>query len=333
MDNEIKNTNNQSLKIQLSLASLMFFSPFIKHLLKKNDFELDNNELDFVNSYISLWWIHIVLLLLALASGLGSYFYSMPTVETAYQIIVGILIFLLTIWCIWAITEIKIIHTSYSENSFENYDTTDKLHKILAYLPGYSIYLWYNKHDFEKPDVLIKESLFLWIVFGFSCFFSTSIITVFIWIAMLIRIITLLWNINILPTSISEFFNKLFYKNPEEIWAYVWWSIEFIFHGNYNLPYWKLLVENTKKEYQYLYDIKKFGVIQRQYWLWLLSTILLLRQVDLWNMPWLSIFAVLLLLVRYGVMIFIWWRSPALPIMREIILLATTIIKPFTSKK
>jgi len=47
-------TNNQSLKIQLSLASLMFFSPFIKYLIKTSNFELDNKDNDFVQSYISL---------------------------------------------------------------------------------------------------------------------------------------------------------------------------------------------------------------------------------------------------------------------------------------
>jgi hypothetical protein len=54
MDNEGIKKNNQSLKIQLSIASLMFFSPFIKQLLKTNSFELEKDELDFVESYIYL---------------------------------------------------------------------------------------------------------------------------------------------------------------------------------------------------------------------------------------------------------------------------------------
>jgi hypothetical protein len=143
----------------------------------------------------------------------------------------------------------------------------------------------------------------------------------------------LLGNINIVSKKISEFISSLFYKNPEEIWWYIWWSIVFVLHGNYNLPYWKLLVENTKKEYQYLYDIKKFGSIQRQYWLLLVGIVLILLQVDLWNISWLAVISIILILIRYWIMIFVWWRSPAIPLMREIVMLLNTIIKPFTSKK
>lgn len=326
--------NNQSLKIQLSLASLMFFSPFVKYLIKTSNFELDNKDNDFVQSYISLWWINIVLLLLALVTGLASYFYFIPIIETIYQIIIGLLIIVLTIWCIWAITETKIINSVYSnKNTLEEFNNTNKIHTILWYLPGYSIYLWYNKHDFEKPDLLIKESFVMWILFGISCFIPIQIISIFVFVAIVVRIVSLLGNINIVSKKISEFISSLFYKNPEEIWWYIWWSIVFVLHGNYNLPYWKLLVENTKKEYQYLYDIKKFGSIQRQYWLLLVGIVLILLQVDLWNISWLAVISIILILIRYWIMIFVWWRSPAIPLMREIVMLLNTIIKPFTSKK
>ncbi|MDD3262542.1 MAG: hypothetical protein PHR61_01740 [Candidatus Absconditabacteria bacterium] len=326
--------NNQSLKIQLSLASLMFFSPFVKYLIKTSNFELDNKDNDFVQSYISLGWINIVLLLLALVTGLASYFYFIPIIETIYQIIIGLLIIVLTIGCIGAITETKIINSVYSnKNTLEEFNNTNKIHTILGYLPGYSIYLWYNKHDFEKPDLLIKESFVMWILFGISCFIPIQIISIFVFVAIVVRIVSLLGNINIVSKKISEFISSLFYKNPEEIWGYIWGSIVFVLHGNYNLPYWKLLVENTKKEYQYLYDIKKFGSIQRQYGLLLVGIVLILLQVDLGNISGLAVISIILILIRYGIMIFVWGRSPAIPLMREIVMLLNTIIKPFTSKK
>lgn len=333
MENEEFKTTNQSLKIQLSLASLMFFSPFITHLLKDTNFELNQEDRLFIQWYISLGWINILLLGLGLISWLLAYFYNIPLLTTIYQIIVWILIFLLTIGCIWAITEIHIIRTSLpSKNEFE-YTNTNKALTLLSYLPGYSIYLRYNKHDFDHPDSLLKESLFVWILFGITCFLPTPFVTIIIGIAILIRIVTLLGNINISTQGMSDFFNNLFYKNPEEIWAYIWWSIVFLFHGNYNRPYRKLLIETTKKEYQYLYDIKKFGTIQWQYWLGLVSIVFLLRQVDLWHISWLSSIALLLVLTRYGIMLWIWGRSPALPIMRELVHFIEIIIKPFTSKK
>ncbi|AHB41075.1 hypothetical protein P148_SR1C00001G0268 [candidate division SR1 bacterium RAAC1_SR1_1] len=327
--------NNQSLKIQLSLASLMFFSPFITHLLKGDSLELNEQDRLFVQGYISLGWINLILVGLALLSGLFSYFYTIDILTIIYQVIVGILVALLGIGCIGAITEIKIIKkTSLSNKSeFTEYTNLDKAHSFLAYLPGYSVYLRYMKHSFDTPDILIKESLILWILFGISCLAPTPFFAVFIGIVILVRIVTLLGNIDIIPKSISEFVSSLFYKNPEEIWGYVWGSIVFLFHGNYNRPYWKLLVENIKNEYQYLYDIKKFGSIQRQYGLLLICIIILLWQVDLGHISGLAILTVLLVLVRYSVMLWIWGRSPALPLMRELVLLITTIIKPFTSKK
>lgn len=328
-------TNNQSLKIQLSLASLMFFSPFITHLLKDDSLELNEQDRIFVQGYVSLGWINLILVGLALLSGLFSYFYTIPILNTIYQVIVGVLIALLGIGCIWAITEIKIIKISSlsNKNELTEYTNLDKAHSFLAYLPGYSIYLRYMKHNFDTPDMLVKESLILWILFGIACLATTPFFAVFIWIAILVRIVTLLWNIDIIPQSISDSFSSLFYKNPEEIWWYVWGTIVFVFHGNYNRPYWKLLVENIKNEYQYLYDIKKFGSIQRQYWLLLISITILLWQVDLWHISWLAILTVLLVFVRYSIMLWVWGRSPALPLMRELVLLITTIIKPFTSKK
>jgi len=46
---ETKQTqNNQSLRIQLSLASLMFFSPFVHLMLQKATFEINQSDINFV---------------------------------------------------------------------------------------------------------------------------------------------------------------------------------------------------------------------------------------------------------------------------------------------
>lgn len=324
MDNEVKNITNQSLKIQLSLTSLMFFSPFVQHLLKNNNFELSQNDYSFLKGYLSLGWINIGLLGFSLVTGLLSYYTAVPFVSLIYRIGIGILVFSLTLGSIWAITETKIL-----DSSPQTSEKSDKATLLLTYLPGYSLYLWYTQHNFDTPNILLKESMILQIIFGIFCFLPNPLFPLIIGLIILIRIVSLLGNINITPLWISEFFSSLFYKNPEELWAYVWASILFIFHRNYTVPYWKLLVETIKKEYQYLYDIKKFGTIQWQYWLLCISTILLLRQVDLWHIWWLAILPVLLIFIRYGVMLFFWGRSPALPGMRELVSLFT----PFTLKK
>jgi len=58
----------------------------------------------------------------------------------------------------------------------------------------------------------------MWILFGISCFIPIQIISIFIFIVIIVRIVSLLGNINIVPKKISEFVSSLFYKNPEEIW-------------------------------------------------------------------------------------------------------------------
>jgi len=334
MDKETNKTNNQSLKIQLSLASLMFFSPFIIHLLKNDNFELDKNEHNFIEWYISLWWINIFLLILALASWLVSYYYNIVFLNIAYQIIVWILITILAIWSIWAITEINIISKSrVTKYSLNGYNNTNKIQLLLSYIPIYNIYLRYKKHNFENPDLLIKESIIMWTFFGITCLIPIQFFAIIVWIIIITRIVSLIWDINIVPETISDFISSLFYKNIEEVWSYIWAVILFILHWNYNRPYLKLLIEDTKKEYQYLYDIKKFSAIQWQYILMIISIIIVLRQIDLWNISWLIILTILLAFWRYGIMIYIWWRSPAIPIAREITSLFSIILKPFISKK
>jgi hypothetical protein len=63
--------------------------------------------------------------------------------------------------------------------------------------------------------------------------------------------------------------------------------------------------------------------------LFIVGIVLFVWQVDLWHIPWLAILSLLLVVGRYGIMVFIWGRSPALPLMRELV----TLITPFISKK
>jgi hypothetical protein len=38
----------------------------------------------------------------------------------------------------------------------------DKKEIILAYLPIYNIHRWYQEHNFEKPNLLLKEAILVW---------------------------------------------------------------------------------------------------------------------------------------------------------------------------
>jgi hypothetical protein len=159
--------------------------------------------------------------------------------------------------------------------------------------------------------------------------FSSSIL----WLCILVRVVSLMGNINIVPKSVSNFFSSLFYKNPEEIWSYIYWTIVFLLHGTYTRDAWLSCIENIRKEYQYLYDVRTFGMIHIQYLFLFILFGFILWQVDIGHLGWLHIIGIMLILLRYGLMISIVWRSPSLPVMRELSLIIQPIIRYFTSKK
>ncbi len=326
-ENKKQQHSSQSLKIQLSLASLMFFSPLVVFMLRNSSFNIQESDRKFVKWYVSLGWINLSLLLLSLCTGIFSYFYEITALSVLYTIFVNLLIIILITWTIGAITETQIL----SWFSFESWYTTDssvydKKLIILNYIPLYNIYSWYKQHNFDNPDYILKESILFWMIFFLSYFLPIPGISLLILILILVRIVTLLANINIIPQSWSNIISWLFYKNPEEIFWYILTFFWIIFHGQFSWKAISSLIEKYKKEYSYLYDIKKFWTIQGQYFLLLVSIFVVLRQIDSWNISSLVIIPLLAIVCRYLILLFVWWRSPALPIFREITAL-------FTSKK
>jgi len=50
MDKETQ--KNSQTRIQLSLAALMFFSPLVQNVIKKDDMELSENDKTFIKGYV-----------------------------------------------------------------------------------------------------------------------------------------------------------------------------------------------------------------------------------------------------------------------------------------
>ncbi len=322
--------SDNSTKIQLSIASLMFFAPFIKSRLNKSENELNQDEKNFVQSFISLGWINIIVLWITAIVGLSAYYNPSDFLITSYQILIWILVFMIIGWSIAAIAEYPINLKSKTNSKLGK---SDKINLLLYYIPGYSIYLRYNQHKFDDPNIYLKESMILWALFTVFSFLAYDIPIIIIAIIIVVRVVMLIGGLDIIPQKTKEKISKLFYKNPEEIWAYVRWSVLFIFQNNYTKEWWKSLVNKHKKEYQYIYDIKKTRTIQVQYWIWFIIMIIILWQIDLGRIPALWMLGVALFLSRYLTMIFIRNRAPSLPIIHEIQSLISKIAKTLKLKK
>lgn len=88
---------------------------------------------------------------------------------------------------------------------------------ILKYLPIYDIYLRYQAHNFDKPNRRIKESILRRLVFVLSCLAGKAVISSTILIVIILRIASLMSDIDVFNTHTKHILNKLFIKNPEEL--------------------------------------------------------------------------------------------------------------------
>ncbi|MEI7558861.1 MAG: hypothetical protein WCJ45_09105 [bacterium] len=87
---------------------------------------------------------------------------------------------------------------------------------LLKYLPAYDIYLRYASHSFEKPNRWIKESIILWTLFGIVCLSGNIFLSSTLLILIIVRIASLMSDIDFLSIPIKQQLNKIFVKNPEE---------------------------------------------------------------------------------------------------------------------
>jgi len=71
MDKNIE-TNSQT-RIQLSLAALMFFSPLVQNVIKKENMKLNEDDKTFIKGYIRFWYIALIILAITLTAWMTNY--------------------------------------------------------------------------------------------------------------------------------------------------------------------------------------------------------------------------------------------------------------------
>jgi len=314
------NTNNN--KIELSLSAIMFFSPLIQNLIKKNK-NITNKDKNFIKSFIKLGYFNIFLLLINIGLQIGFYLSNLFIFDTAGIVFMITLTLSLVTGSIYAISgnTIPLLRQSIDENNSEqnnkqeNINNIDnKLHNLLNYMPFYNIYLRYKNHNFNNPNPILKESILRWSLFTLILilFQNQTINRIFITI-LLIKIVALMNDITFWKDT-QQKLNQLFTKNPEELRWYITGTLSHLFSKS------KLSLQeniNTKKEkYSLLYKSQNKQILFEYILFWILS----ITSIYQWYISnnHLLIIAIFFISARYIIMIVKRNHLPHLPLLKEI---------------
>ncbi len=304
--NQERQTYNK--KTELSLSAIMFFSPLIQNQINKKT-NIPQTDINFIKWFIKLGYLNIILLLLAIWLQIIYYLKQNILIQKLSLLVTIILAWFLVLGVILVIIDRPItkLETKNTTNKKNN-----KLEIILSYIPLYNIYLRYNKHDFENPDIILKESIIRRSIFSmiFLLFQNQNISWIFLTI-ILIRLITLINDLDRWD-NIKKIINKFFIKNPEEMRWYIVWVIITIFNK-------KTLQENIKTQTQEFWLILKieYKHILLQYTIFFILWIYLIYHgINKGNTA--IVAPILFIFSRYLIMIIKWKRTTQIPILKEI---------------
>ncbi|HKL44347.1 MAG TPA: hypothetical protein VJ892_03645 [Candidatus Absconditabacterales bacterium] len=299
-----KNINN---KIELSLSSIMFFSPLIQNLIKKKD-KISTKEKSFINGFIKIGYFNITLLMITIVLQAIYYMTNNSIYQITSIIIASVLALSLVISSIYAISDIEIIKNKTQEKTENN----NKLEKLLNYIPLYNIYIWYKKHDFENPNIILKESIIIRGLYSLLFItFTNSKLNRLIFVILIVRIIMLINDINY-GNKVKTIVNNLFKKNPEEIRGYFSGTI----FGLINKKSIKENINIQKKEFEFLFKFEEKQILLEYIILFGLSIYGLYKGFVLENI--IFIFSILFILSRYIIMIIKRNHVPHIPIIKGI---------------
>ncbi|HRX63695.1 MAG TPA: hypothetical protein P5060_01175 [Candidatus Absconditabacterales bacterium] len=245
---------NKNNKIELSLSAIMFFAPLIRNKISTSQ-KISPEEKNFVLGFIKLGNVNIFLLVLNILLQIFYYFYDLAILKTIGIVLISILGISLTIGSIFAISNKSIFSKDIGQK-------TNHKKNLLYYIPIYNIYIRYKKHNFENPNIEIKESLiFRGLLTMVAIVFKNTNILIAISILGIIKLILNINGVN-LGDKYKNFINSLFEKNPEEIRSYISATIKSIFNKktlSENLQeqkdYFRLLVKSNTKKIIFQYAI------------------------------------------------------------------------------
>ncbi len=322
-----------------ALSAIFLLAPIIPHVIKRWRYDLNKEDIKFINNYIKYWNILLIFFIIYIILGIFNFlnWYNPFLYYLNYAIILWIVVWIV-IWIFYIFQDKNIVKAGekiIEENKIKAWN----LDIIFYYLPLYNIFLRYYGTKNDDNFRWIKESIII-LTFYIAC--NLMIRSVFINFVFVIffafRIISLVWWVDIISNDIKRELNDFFKKNPEEIFGYIRWSIIYLFEKlkapnlkpNTTLPQ---EIDKAKKPYQELnyfqnesdnnLSWKKYNVkiiIEYLILLFLCCSYVyfyLLSDLE-YDLYWLIYsFPFLLLVWRYLIM-FKWKKLPHIPILYEI---------------
>ena len=305
---EVKvNNNSIDKKTEFAFSAIMFFAPLIKRNIKINQ-KLSQDDKVFINWFIKLWYVNIVLLVIALVLGIIQFRLGNLVLQ---WISIGFLILLALSLVVWTILAAMWKNINF-RGDVKNLETKADFEKLFYFIPMYNIYIRYNKHQFEWENSTIKCSILLLALFALSAIFIRS---------FYVNIAILILTLFIIVCSVSwitfgvkwtEVLNKSFLKNPEEIR----WYVSGVFFSFFNKKGVRENIDEQKKQFEFIFKIDNKQIILE----YILMLLLCIAGIYVWIMHWdysLMVWDILIIL-RYWLMAVKWKHLPHLPIFRWI---------------
>ena len=233
-----------------AIAAVMFFSPFVKNRLQSDS--ITQEEKSFISWYLKVWFINLFFLAIVLIAGWINFF-TFNRFLSRVVTIGSMAVYIISVFSIFACANGLPMR---SDNESIITEVQDKWLILKSYIPLANFIVWFQKPDYDKSYRWLKESV-LWrtlFIFGTLLFWKTF--GIWVLIVMLIRVILLLFNIDIIPVGIKRAINSGFSCNPSEFFAYLFAPI---------------ISKIKRYDYEKILEARKSEYAQWQtFWMWIL---------------------------------------------------------------
>lgn len=234
-----------------AIAAVMFFAPFVKNRVESNQ-SFSVNEKSFINSYIRIWFVNLIFLIIVLIVGWLNFFWNDWFLDWVIKIL-SIVIFIISIFSIFVcINDLPMRN----ENESIIQDIQHKWQILKVYMPIMNFILRFRQENYNMPYWWLKESIFFRTFFIFGTLLLWNFFWIWVLVVVAIRIILLLLNVDIIPISVKKLVNSIFLCNLWEIMAY----------------FSALILSKVKKvDYETVLQTRKQWYIQWQwFWIWII---------------------------------------------------------------
>jgi len=209
----MKNTTTTSL---LSLTAVCFFAPMVQHTLKHNDFWLDEQQTKTIRWYISYGYGCIIQLLVLILASIMQALHQSLVLQLLTILLTISTITSLIIWMIFIFSN-KQLNNKTTQANTETETTEQLLHStnfIINFIPLYNLYIRYTQThttSYQKEWILWRTAFIVLTILD-----PSNTVSVIILVAMVVRITSLMTNIDIYK-PLNNICTSSFEKHPEEL--------------------------------------------------------------------------------------------------------------------